>query len=87
METVDGGEERFFGMIADDPHPKYQNTREWIVVADTGVGWRSSPVYNDRAAGQGPARGEMKASPGVSALCALCLGAVAHAVRQCGDSI
>ena len=66
IETVDDGEEKFFGLIADDPHPKYQDVRKYIVVADTGVGWRSSPRYGDRAAGQGPARGTMVETPAVS---------------------
>ena len=54
METVDGGEEKFFGLIADDPHPDFPEVKKWTVVADSGIAWRASPNYDNRAAGKGP---------------------------------
>jgi len=59
------GEERFFGLITDH-HPKYEETKKWIVVSDNGVGWRASTKFHDRAAGKGPAMGETIESPSVS---------------------
>jgi hypothetical protein len=41
----------------DDPHPYFPTETKWTVVADSGVAWRSSMEYNDRAAGKGPPSG------------------------------
>ena len=35
MSNVSKGEEKFFGLIADDPHPDFDNERQWIVSALT----------------------------------------------------
>jgi len=57
MENV-GGEEKFFGLIADDPHPDFPQVKKWTVVAESGIAWRASPNYDNRAAGKGPGCGD-----------------------------
>ena len=57
MENV-GGEEKFFGLIADDPHPDFPQVKKWTVVAESGIAWRSSSNYDNRAAGKGPECGD-----------------------------
>ena len=57
MVNADGGEEKFFGLVADDPHPDFDACRRWICCSDIGVAWRASTDYDDKAAGQGPESG------------------------------